>query len=92
MGLNLLDEQVTWKNLFKIPAGQTVFCSLNQAGIIDPTHALCLDHILDQPFIFSQQGFQAVRATCLCTNKSNHSLGAANSSNSHTAAHPSGQE
>jgi hypothetical protein len=38
---------------------------------------------LDQPFVFSQQGFQAVRASCLGTNKSIHSLRVAASSNSH---------
>jgi hypothetical protein len=35
-GLNLLDKQVTWKNLFKIPAGQTVFCPLSHLQIILP--------------------------------------------------------
>jgi hypothetical protein len=39
---------------------------------------------LDQPFVFSQQGFQAVRAARLSTSKTTHSSRVANSSNSHS--------
>ena len=59
---------------------QTDASLLDQVRIINPPHALRLDHTLDQPFVFLQQGFQAVRAARLGTNKSIHSLRVANSS------------
>jgi len=63
---------------------QTDAFLLDQVCIIDSPHALRLDHTLDQPFVFSQLGFQAIRAASLGTSKSTNALGVATISNSHS--------